>query len=196
MTTAPKASKQSDTPLKKRGRRKETPQTKPPHLSSPRVCIPVAGSLAGGIRRLASDLHHRLLSQSFDASSFPDSLLLSPACRLLSSASPQHPSERKQQERCWKTDETNGSAGFYWSARWPWWRCKSYMAPSQSSLTQQDVNREDYGWSYPRAWKEKKSFCRASNKHNIISDCRISSCTSAHTESLCVHIWIHQSLHM
>lgn len=72
VTTAPKALQQSDTPRKQRQtkRLKETP-----HLSW--VCILVAGSLAGGTRSLASALHHRLPSQSFDASSFPVSLSVS-----------------------------------------------------------------------------------------------------------------------
>lgn len=73
-----------------------------------RVCIPVAGSLAGGIRRLASDLHHRLPSQSLTAPSFlsfPASLCLSLACRLLSSASSQHPLEENKTEGWRKTAE-------------------------------------------------------------------------------------------
>lgn len=73
------------------------PPSEPPYLNLQRVCIPVAGSFAWGIRRLASDLHHHPPSQSF----LPRRLflrILSLACRLFSSSFSQDPLEENNKK--------------------------------------------------------------------------------------------------
>lgn len=82
--------------LKKR--KQHPPLSCPAKISPPELTVGlhgVAGWLAGGIRRVASDLHHGLSSQSGDA---PSSPFLSAPCRLFSSAL-QNPSGGEQRER-------------------------------------------------------------------------------------------------